>query len=228
MLGRLSMPRRGLHAAGGIIFHVVNRSVRRERLFFKPADYLAFEGVLREAVCRIRIRLLAYCVMPNHWHLVVWPIADELPRFMHWLTLTHAKRWHRAHGSTATGHVYQSRYYAVPVQSDRHLLGVLRYVERNALRAGLVERAEQWRWCSLWRCCNFCDDLPLCEWPVLRPADWIEMVNQPQTLAELAAIQKAITRGRPIGDEGWTHEMADRLGVRCWGPRGRPAKRNLV
>src|SRR5918993_1616120 len=142
LLGWRSMPRRSLHSAGGVIFHVLNRSARRQQLFFSSADYRAFESVLVEALDKVSIRLLAYALMPNHWHLVLWPVHDELPRFMHWLTLTHAKRWHAAHQSTSTGHVYQNRYHAVPVQSDAHLVTVLRYVERNALRAGLVRRAE--------------------------------------------------------------------------------------
>jgi putative transposase len=193
-------------------------------LFFAAGDYQAFERVLREALDRIPIRLLAFCLMPNHWHLVLWPKVDELPRFMHWLTLTHAKRWHATHQSVSSGHVYQDRYHAVPVQSDLHLLSVLRYVERNALRAGLVTRAEEWRWGSLWRHCNFCDDVPLSEWPILRPHDWVDIVNEGQTGRDLADIQAAITSGRPIGDEDWSAAAAVRLGlpnVR----KGRPIKK---
>ena len=96
------------------------------------------------------MRLLAYCVMPNHWHLVVWPSApNAIPAYMHWLTSTHVQQYHRAHGLVGTGHLYQGRYKSVPVQSDRHLLTVLRYVEGNPVRAGLVPRAEGWPWSSV-------------------------------------------------------------------------------
>ena len=126
--------------------HVVNRAARRGQLFFSDADYAAFQRVLVQALRKVPTRLVAFCLMPSHWHLVIWPRGDEFPLFMHWLTGMHARRWHRAHGSEGTGHVYKNRYYAVPVQGGPHLFAVLRYVERNALRAGLVARAEEWRW----------------------------------------------------------------------------------
>ena len=92
------------------------------------------------------MRLLAYCVMPNHWHLVLWPREDgDLSTFVGWLTLTHTQRWHAHRHSVGSGHVYQGRFKSFLVESDEHLWTVCRYVERNAFRAGLCERAEQWR-----------------------------------------------------------------------------------
>jgi putative transposase len=205
------------------VFHVLNRSVRREQLFFSDRDYAAFERVLAEALQRVPVRLLAYCVLWNHWHLVLWPQGDEIPRFMHWLTMTHAKRWHEAHGSGGTGHVYQNRYHAVPVQGDLHLLAVLRYVERNPVRANLVRKAEDWRWSSLWRRCNSCNDLRLSEWPISQPMNWTSIVNEPQTLGELAEIQASIRQDEPIGDPEWRASTAPRFGLRLR-PPGRPAK----
>lgn len=217
------MPRRALGAASGLIFHVLNRSVRRERLFSDEGDYQAFETVLAQALKRIPTRLLAYCVMPNHWHMVLWPSAKELPSFMHWLTLTHAKRWHLAKRSSGTGHVYPNRYTAVPVQTDQHLLTLLRYVERNALSAQLVEHAEDWQWCSLWRRCNSCKDLSLAPWPIPQPEGWTEIVNMPQTERELQNIQAAVRRGHPLGNPEWTAATAARLGLSLRS-RGRPRK----
>src|SRR5260370_19957288 len=82
--------------------------------------------------------------MPTHWHLVLWPAADgELTSFLRWLTLTHSIRWHKHYHSTGSGHVYQNRFKAFVVAEDEHLLSVLRYVERNPVRAGLVRRAEE-------------------------------------------------------------------------------------
>ena len=93
-----------------------------------------------------------YCLMGNHWHLVVWPREEcELPRFVGWLTLTHTQRWHAHRKSTRSGHLYQGRFKSFPVQDDDHFHTVSRYVERNALRANLVKRAEDWRWGSLHR-----------------------------------------------------------------------------
>ncbi len=134
-------------AAGGYVYHVLNRANARIRIFDGDADYEAFEKVLSEAVERTETRLLAYCLMPNHWHLLVWPRKDgELSRFAGWLTLTHTQRWHAYRQSIGSGHVYQGRFKSFPVQEDEHFYTVARYVERNALRAGLVRRAEQWRW----------------------------------------------------------------------------------
>jgi putative transposase len=205
------MPRRHLNRTGGLVVHVLNRAVRRAPLFTTNLDYLAFEAVVSEALDRFPTRLLAYCIMPNHWHMVLWPTDDELPQLMHWLTLTHAKRWHAAHGSSSTGPVYQNRYGAIPVQNDVHLLGLLRYVERNALRAGLVARAEEWRWGSLWAGANFCTHLPLAAWPILKPEGWVQLVNEAQSPTELEAIRGSIRRLKPFGSVQWRHAMALRM-----------------
>ena len=131
-------------APGDLVYHVLNRANGRQPLFEKDGDYAAFERVLAEACQRVPMRILAYCVMPNHWHLVLWPYLDgDLSHFMGWLTLTHTQRWHAHHHTVGHGHLYQGRFKSFLVQQDAHLLAVCRYVERNALRAGLVERAEQ-------------------------------------------------------------------------------------
>src|SRR5262245_4653482 len=160
------------NAAGGWVYHVVNRANARLPLFEKDGDYDAFERVLAEAVARVPVAVLAYCVMPNHWHLVVRPQRDgDLSRFVGWLTLTHTQRWHAHHHTAGSGHLYQGRFKSFPVQEDEHLLTVCRYVERNPLRAGLVGRAEDWRWSSLWRRERGPEAARalLAEWPVPRP-----------------------------------------------------------
>jgi putative transposase len=144
------MPRSARIAPGGLVYHALNHAVARLPLFEKEADYEAFERVLQEAHQRAPTRILAYCVMPNHWHFVLWPKADvELTRFLRWLTHTHAMRWHAHRQSRGSGHVYQGRFKSFPVQGDGHFLTASRYVERNALRANFVKRAEDWPWCSL-------------------------------------------------------------------------------
>jgi putative transposase len=135
-----------------MVYHVLNRANGRQTLFTQEADYTAFERVLAEAVQRVDMRLLAYCIMPNHWHLVLWPRGDgDVSRCIGWLTLTHTQRWHAYHHTTGAGHLYQGRFKSFPVQTDAHFLTVCRYVERNPVRAGLVLRAECWRWGSLWQ-----------------------------------------------------------------------------
>ena len=136
-------------ASGNDVYHVLNRANARRTLFEDDGDYAAFERVLVQACERLSMRLLAYCVMPNHWHLVAWPRQDgDLSRFMNWLTLTHTQRWHQHRHTVGEGHVYQGRFKSCPVETNEYLLSVCRYVERNPVRAGLVERALDWRWSS--------------------------------------------------------------------------------
>lgn len=210
-----------------MVFHVMNRAVRRAVLFKTTADYDAFFRVLREAVARLPMRILAMCVMPNHWHLVLWPEGDtDLTRFVGWLSLTHACRWQRVHGTRGTGPVYQNRFKAIPVETGHHLLMVLRYVERNAVRARLVPRAEDWPWCSASLLTG--TDMPtMHDWPIPRPPNWLDLVNEPEPTSGLQAIRKAVGTSGPFGSDRWRDETIKRLGwrygVRPVGhPLGRP------
>jgi putative transposase len=162
--------------------------------------------------------------MPNHWHFVLCPKADgALSCFMHWLTTTHARRWQDAHGLSGLGAVYQGRFKGIPIADDHHYLWVCRYVERNPLRASLVERAEDWRWSSLGTR-NEARRKWLAEWPVPRPHDWIARVNVPQTDAELLDFRQAMERGSPFGDDDWKREIEELLGMSPRRRRGRPCK----
>jgi putative transposase len=224
------MPRTARLAPGGYVFHVLNRGNLRARIFDDDGDYAAFEGVLEETLLLVPgVRLLAYCVMPDHWHLLLWPAkGGELGRFMQRLTVTHVRRWHaRRHSEESAGHLYQGAYKSFPVQDDFPYLAVARYVERNPLRAGLVKRAEDWRWCSLWRRQRGAapDRAILSEWPVQRPADWLARVNRPQRASEEAAVSASLRRGRPFGDEAWQRSAAKSLGLlSTFRDRGRPRK----
>jgi putative transposase len=220
------MPRRLRDTTGGIVYHVLNRSVGRRTLFSKAEDYLAFERVLEETYERTKIRILSYTVMPNHWHLLLWPREDgELSEVMRWLTVTHTQRWHAHRHSAGSGPVYQGRFKSFPIQSDEHFLTAVRYVERNSLRASLVERAQDWRWSSLWRRTQADKSLVahLSRWPVTMPSDWLRRVNRPLTAAELEALRLGVRRGQPFGDERWTERVAKQLGLESsLRPRGRP------
>jgi putative transposase len=221
-------------AEGGFVYHCLNRANARLAIFTKDGDFEAFERVVAEAIARHDMQLLAYCIMRNHFHLVLWPKADgDLSRFMRWLTLTHTQRWHAHRHSAGSGHLYQGRYKPFPVQSDEHLYTVCRYVERNALRAGLVERAEQWRWGSLWWTGQKsagtgsprAGAVPLCSWPIARPRNWVERVNTPLTRAEEQAVLRCIQRSRPYGEPEWQMATVSRLGLEsAFRPRGRPRK----
>lgn len=222
------MPRRPRIAPGGLAYHVINRASIGLRLFEHDGDYLAYEKCLAEARARFTMRVGSFCLMPNHLHLVLWPRADgDLSRFMHWLTMTHALRWHANHRSTGRGHLYQSRFKSFVIEQDIHYLQVVRYVERNALSANLVDLAERWRWCSLFirRELSQLTETLLDDWPVDRPNDWVRRVNTPQSEREILAIQHSIARGIPYGAPTWSSRMATRLGITpSPRPRGRPKR----
>lgn len=218
------MPRRLRCAEAGYVYHVLNRAVGRATLFKKGADYAAFEKILGAAHERLGIRLLAFVVLPNHWHLIVWPNrAGELTTYLQWLTVTHVRRWHAHHHTVGTGPIYQGRFKSFPIQEDEHFLTVCRYVERNPLRANLVPRAESWRWSSLWHRVHQTQVPWLGAWPMAVPTTWTETVNRPQTTEELEAVRRSVLRGAPYGSEPWQQQTAVALGLQSsLRSRGRP------
>ena len=223
------MARKPRNAPGNIVYHVMNRTWGRHDLFENDADYAAFERVLAQALERDpSMRLCGYCLLPNHFHLLLWPTEDRtLSRFMQWMTMTHTQRWHAHRHSAGRGHLYQGRFKSFPVQDGSHFLKVCRYVERNPVRANLADRAEQWRWGSLAVRLEKVGDLDgkLAAWPTRRPSDWLERVNEPQDERELAALRRSTARGRPFGSSAWTITTAQALGIdSALRPVGRPAK----
>lgn len=171
---------------------------------------------------RLPVRILGYALMPNHFHLVIWPCGDgDLSRWMQWLLTSHVRRYHRHY--QGSGHVWQGRFKAFPIEQDEHLLAVLRYVERNPLRAGLVDRAEEWMWSSLaWRTRGQRPGM-LAEWPLPCPPGWVEHVNSVQSEAELASLRKSVERGMPFGGAEWSQRTAEELGLEStMRSRGRP------
>jgi len=223
------MPRRPRICLGGTCFHVLNRAVARLTLFEKEEDYAAFERVLAEAHALVPLPILSYCLMPNHWHFVVRPRTDdELSGFFRWLTHTHVMRWHAHYHTEGTGHLYQGRFKAFPIEEDDHLDAVLRYVERNPVRGNLCEQAEDWRFGSAWRTTHGDEQSRsiLSDWPIPRPRTWRAHVNKPQTESELTAIRQSVRRGTPFGSDSWITQSAARLKIgHTLRPRGRPKKK---
>ena len=224
----MGMPRRPRVCPAGVCFHVLNRAVARLPLFEKQEDYEAFERVLAEAFERQPLPIFAYTVMPNHWHFVVRPETnDQVSEFFRWLTHTHTMRWHAHHHTEGTGHLYQGRFKTFPIEADDHLLVVLRYVERNPVRAKLCRQAEDWKYGSAWRNMHGSaqDRQLLAKWPIPRPRQWRAFVNEPQTQSEVDAIRSSLRRGTPFGTDNWVTQSAVRLRLRhTLRPRGRPRK----
>jgi putative transposase len=217
------MPRRFQIGSGGVIFHVMNRGAHRARLFFDPDDYRCFLRAMSEALKKIEMRILCYAIMPNHWHLVLWPRGDhDLSNFMRRLTGTHAQWWRLARRSSGTGVVYQGRFRAIPVQTGEHFLTVCRYVERNPSRANLVERASDWEWSSAWtRSAE--GRPPLTDWPVDRPPDWTRWLEGELEFDAFEGLRAVIQKSVPYGTTEWTDDIAARLRLqgKVAGP-GRP------
>jgi len=215
------MPRTARASIAGICHHVMSRGNNRAVIFRDDRDYRSFVEIMKRAQRRLPVRILAWCLMPNHFHLVLRPYADgDLGRWMHWLLTTQTQRHRRRYETT--GRIWQGRFKAPPIQHDHHLLVVMRYVERNPLRAGLVHRAEEWPWSSLVERGETRKRLTA-ESPVPLPDDWCALVNQPLHGTELDAIRESLDRGRPFGDPVWTQGTAERLGLlSSLRARGRP------
>jgi len=223
------------------VYHALNRGNGRQRLFHKPADYDDFVELLRRAKQAVPgMRLLAYCLMPNHWHLVLLPLRDgDLSRFLQRLLTAHVRRHHAHRRDHAGGHLYQGRSKTFPVQGgrgggDAHLLTLLRYVESNPLRARppLARTAAGWRWCSFAARAGGAAGAPgddraglLDEWPVEVPRDWEALVRRPLEDREAEALLTSLRRGRPYGAPRWAAATAAALGLsHTLNPRGRPPK----
>jgi putative transposase len=174
-----------------------------------------------DARARLAVDLSGYCLMPNHFHVILRPHGDgDRGRWMQWILTAHAQRYHRHYRTS--GHVWQGRFKAFPIQDDDHLSTVLRYVERNALRAELVARAEDWKWSSL---PGWLRGDPLL-WrgeAAVRDESWLARVNEPLSAGDLQRLRLSVERGRPFGGESWTRATAARLGLASTlRSRGRP------
>ena len=209
------------------MYHVLNRANGRNTIFQAPGDFAAFEGVLAEGLARMPMRLMAYCVMPNHWHLLLCPYRDgDLSAFMHWVTMTHTQRWHAVHSTTGTGHLYQGRFKSFPVQGQYYYLTLLRYIESNPLRAGLVKSSTEWLWSSLsLRRGIPKGDFSLSVGPVELPRNWAQVVDTPARAKDTGRCEQSMRRGTPLGDDIWINQTAMTLQLAATTrPRGRPKK----
>ena len=194
----------------------------------KPEDYAAFMRVVAETWEVVPLPIYAMVAMPNHWHFVVRPeTSDQVSEFFRRLTVMHTMRWHAHCKTGGTGHLYQGRFKSFPIQTDGHLLTVMRYVERNPVRANFIELAEDWPWSSAYARRQPADErrwLAVPEDPAL-PRNWRSWVNKVETEAELTSLRHCVRRGLPYGDDQWTRSSAVRLGLETTTrPRGRPKK----
>lgn len=217
------MPRRW--SVDGKVCHVYNRAAAKLPLFKSAADYRGFLKILESATLDARptIRLYGYCLMPNHWHLIICPeTTSAMSQFMRHLTRRHAVCFLADHPERS-GAVYQGRFKCVPVQDGEHLRTLLLYVDRNPLKAGFVRAAEAWPWSSVVHHAGLADDPLLDPLPPKTCDDWLAQVNRRGPIDDLT--KAALKRNLPVGDPQWIESLS-----RDWNvlrrPRGRPGKIN--
>jgi putative transposase len=218
------MPRivRGL--VSGLIYHVLNRGNGKQKVFNNNRDYRDFIDLIKEAKVRYPVKLLAYCLMPNHFHMVLMPLqAQNLSKWMQWLMTSHVRRYHQYHGTN--GHVWQGRFKSFVIQEDTHLLMVLKYVEGNPVRAGLVRSAEDWLWSSCGEVVGKSPQLLVDELPIELPRDWDRYVDEPLQEKKLKMLRQSVNRQSPYGSSLWQMEISKKLGLESTlRSRGRPKK----
>ena len=210
------MPRIKRTNVGGYVYHVLNRANARVQIFDNDEDYKLFENILEEAIEKFNVKILAYCIMPNHFHLVLYPENEgDLSIFMGWVTNTHTRRWHTQKGTVGQGHLYQGRYKSFICQNDNHFLTLVKYVEQNALKAKLVKKAEGWRWSSVWRreYGTIKQKKLLFPWPVSKPKDYLSWLNTilPEEKEEI--IERSIIKSNPYGGDYWLDNTVKKFGL---------------
>lgn len=197
---------------GDHVYHVINRAVGRLQIFDTPDDYQLFLNLLHEAKEMTDMRILSYAVMPNHWHLLLYPENDgDMGLFMHWLTNAHTRRVHARTETIGTGPLYQGRYKSFLTKTDTHLLTVLKYIERNPVRARLARKVESWRWGSAWLRLYGTPKQKelLSEPPIELPRNYRTWINTPDTEKDLDSLRVSVNRGAPYGTARWVEQMVD-------------------
>jgi putative transposase len=219
------MPRISRGLADGYVYHVLNRGNGKQKVFHKDKDYEVFVGLMGEAKGRYSVKILGYCLMPNHFHMVVAPVwAEELSKYMQWLMTSHVRRYHRHYGTS--GHIWQGRYKSFIIQQNDHLLAVLRYVESNPVRAGLVGSAKEWLWSSHKGLIGEKPRVLVDRLPLELPQGWDRYVDEPLTAREIEGIRLSVNRQSPYGEPRWQKQVSVALGLESTlKPRGRPRKR---
>ncbi len=222
------MPRLARVVAVGLPHHITQRGNYRQRVFCSESDRITYLGLISEYCKPARLRLIGYCLMTNHVHLIAVPEReDSLARG---LGQAHCRYAHCVNArQRSTGHLWQNRFYST-VMDEAHLLSAMRYVERNPVRAGMVADAAEYHWSSAIAHLTGLDetgslDLPYWAARVSRE-EWRGELGVPEEPEELAAIRTQTTTGRPLGSKDFVAELGRKM-RRVLEPRavGRPRKR---
>lgn len=192
------------------IYHVINRANGRLKIFHRDEDYLLFEELLQKAQAETNMRILAYTIMPNHWHIVVQPRNDgDLGVFMHRLTNSHTRQVRVSTRTIGYGHLYQGRYKSFIVSNDSYLLTLIKYVERNPVRAKMTNRCENWRWGSAWRRIRgtSAQQRLISDSPTPFPNDYLSWINTPDKHDDVVSLRTSVNKGVPYGKDSWVEKI---------------------
>lgn len=203
---------------GNQVYHVLNRANSRKTIFSEPDEYRHFEMLLKKAVEKYNMRILAYTLMPNHWHLLLYPRGDgDVSLFMQWLTLTHTQQYHVWKRTTGHGHIYQGRYKSFLIEQEQYLWAAIKYVERNPVRAKLTKKVEQWKWGSGYRRLDGTnkEQQLLSDSPTNLPRNYRSWVNEPDKTDDLTNLRASIEKGKPFGTMNWVELMVERFNLQA-------------
>ena len=216
------MPRITRGLADNHIYHILNRGNNKQRIFSKQQDYEAFADLIKKAKKLYPLKLLAYCLMPNHFHMIVRPaLAEHLSKWMQWLMTSHVRRYNKHHN--AVGHVWQGRFKSFIIQDNEYLINAIRYVEANPVRAGLVNKASDWAWSSHKETIGERKQCLIDPAPIELPANWREYVDAPIAEKILQDLRKSVERHSPYGSSEWQIQICRQLGLESTlRSRGRP------
>jgi len=219
------MPRIARGLVDGFVYHILNRGNGKQQVFHRNQDYEAFTNLMREVKDRYPVKVFAYCLMPNHFHMILMPVhAEKLSKWMQWLMTSHV-RYHHRHYKTS-GHIWQGRFKSFIIQKDNYLLTALRYVEGNPVRAGLVSSARNWLWSSHVERIGIEFHQIVDKIPIELPQKWGRYVDEPLTDKELEKLHRSVNRQSPFGDTEWQGQVCRSFGLEhTIRPRGRPRKK---
>jgi len=212
----------------GVPHHVTQRGNNRQRVFFTDDDRRFYLNLLKENAERFSLAVSAYCLMPNHVHLVVTPAAaDSLAKAVGRTDFGYTQYLNRSH--RRSGHLWQSRFFSCPLE-DSHLWRAIRYVERNPLRAGLVRAASRFEWSSAGAHVGEADETGLLDLEAWRrewkPGRWAEALRDADEKG-VAALRASTRVGRPFGETSFLDQLERELArpIRAL-PVGRPRLRS--
>jgi putative transposase len=216
------MPRANRCLAEGFTFHIINRGNGKQTIFHKDQDFRSFVELIKESKKRYPIDIFAYCLMPNHFHFVLKPDQpNHLSQWIQWLTTLHAFRYHLYYKTS--GHIWQGRFKSLIIQNDEHLLNVIRYVEGNPVRAGIVLSSRDWFWSSLNDRLSNKYEIITDNLPINLPLDWLNYVDEHLIDKEINKLRRCVNRESPYGNDEWQKMICQRLGLEhTLRPRGRP------